>query len=133
MVMHSGDVVAGNHGFASDYNNLRKDVKNGITNITSNSDGATVTFDLSQSKVHAVTLGGNRNLAVSNATVGQAFIVRLTQDGSGSRTVTWWSTIKWPGGSAPTLSTTINTTDVFGFLCTSSGNYDGYYIALGVA
>ena len=96
--------------------------------ITADSDGATITFNLATSNIHSVTLGGNRTLALSNAAVGQCFILRLVQDGTGTRTVTWFTTIKWAGGSAPTLTTTINKTDVFGFLCTSAGNYDGFVI-----
>lgn len=97
-------------------------------NITSNTDGATVTFNLATTNLHTVTLEGNRTLALSNASVGQVFIIRLVQDATGSRTVTWFSTIKWAGGSAPTLTTTASKTDVLGFLCTSSGNYDGFVI-----
>lgn len=97
--------------------------------LTSNTDGATITFDLSTS-LHTVTLGDNRTLALSNETVGQSFVIRLVQDGTGSRTVTWFSTIKWAGGSAPTLTTTADKTDVFGFICTSAGNYDGFVIGL---
>jgi len=96
--------------------------------IESNTDGATVTFDLDVSNTHTVTLGGNRTLALSNADVGQKFIIRLVQDGTGSRTVTWFSTIKWPGGVTPTLTTTANKTDVFGFICTSANNYDGFVV-----
>ena len=71
----------------------------------------------------------NRILALQNETVGQIFILRLIQDGTGSRTVTWFSTIKWAdGGSEPTLTTTGGKTDVFGFIVTSSGNYDGFVI-----
>lgn len=96
--------------------------------LTSDSDGATITFNMATSNLHTVTLGGNRTLALSNVAVGQCFILRLVQDGSGSRTVTWFSTIKWAGGSAPTLTTTANKTDVLGFICTSSGNYDGFVV-----
>jgi hypothetical protein len=95
--------------------------------LTSDTDAATITFDLSTS-LHTVTLGDNRTLALSNETVGQTFVIRLVQDGTGSRTVTWFSTIKWAGGSAPTLTTTASKTDVFGFICTSAGNYDGFVI-----
>jgi hypothetical protein len=95
--------------------------------LTTDTDGATITFDLSTS-LHTVTLGGNRTLALSNETVGQTFVIRLVQDATGSRTVTWFSTIKWAGGSAPTLTTTAAKTDVFGFICTSAGNYDGFVI-----
>ena len=96
--------------------------------LTSNTDAATITFDLSTS-LHTVTLGGNRTLALSNETVGQTFVLRLVQDGTGTRTVTWFTTIKWAaGGAAPTLTTTADKTDVFGFICTSAGNYDGFII-----
>jgi len=29
----------------------------------------------------------------------------MVQDGTGSRTVTWPGTVKWSGGTAPTLTT----------------------------
>lgn len=96
--------------------------------IVTATDGATVTFNLANGNRQKVTLGGNRTLAISNASVGQAFIIDLIQDGTGSRTVTWFSTIKWAGGSAPTLTTTASKIDTFGFLCTSSGNYQGYIV-----
>jgi len=96
--------------------------------LTSNSDGATVTFNMATSNKHTVTLGGNRTLAVSNVSVGQVFLIRLVQDGTGSRTVTWFSTIRWAGGSPPTLTTTASKADTFGFLCISSGNYAGFVI-----
>lgn len=128
MTMTSSDVVAGAHGYASDYNKLRTDVKTGIKNITEDSDAATITFDLSVTNVHTVTLGGNRTLNISNPTVGQVFMIRLVQDGGGNRTITnWWTTIKWPGGTAPTLSTAGGSIDSFVFVCVSSGNYDAYY------
>ena len=98
------------------------------TPIETNTDGTTVTFDLDVANTHSVTLGGNRTLALSNSDAGQKFIIRLTKDGTGSRTVTWFSTIKWAGGVAPTLTTTANKTDVFGFICTSAGNYDGFVV-----
>lgn len=108
---------------------LTKPTINGSVNgMTTDSDGATITFNMTSSNIHSVTLGGNRTLAVSNTTAGQAFIIRLIQDGTGSRTVTWFSTLKWVSGSAPTLTTTAAKIDVFGFLCTSAGNYDAYII-----
>lgn len=98
------------------------------TPIESNTDGATVTFDLDSSSTHTVTLGGNRTLALSNVDVGQKFIIRLVQDSTGNRTVTWFSTIKWPGGVIPTPTLTANAVDVYGFICTSAGNYDGFVL-----
>jgi hypothetical protein len=94
--------------------------------ITADTDGATVTFDMALSARHTVTLGGNRTLAVSNVKVGQVFLISLKQDGTGSRTVTWFSGISWAGGTTPILTTTINKTDVFTFICTGAGAYQGF-------
>ena len=101
-------------------------------NIVTSSDGATITFDLDTSNVFKVVLGGNRTLAVSNPDVGQTFIIRLTQDGTGGRTVTWFSTIKWAGGVEPILTTTGDKTDTFGFICTGTDEYDGYIVGQGL-
>ncbi len=106
--------------------------------ITTDTPGSTITFDLSVTDWHSVTLGagsgaGNSTLALSNPTTGQQFTIRLVQDGTGSRTVTWFSGIKWPGGTVPTLSTAINKIDVFTFKCTGSGAYDGFTCGLALA
>jgi hypothetical protein len=103
-------------------------INGSIQAYTSDTDGTTVTFNLAASNVHTVTLGGNRTLALSNASTGQCFIIRLVQDATGSRTVTWFSTIKWQDGTTPTLTTTASKTDVFGFICTGSGTYDGFIV-----
>lgn len=96
--------------------------------MITDTDGATVTFDLTTRGIHSVTLGGDRTLAISGETAGQVFILRLIQDATGSRTVTWFSTINWAGGSAPTLTTTANAWDVFGFIATAADTYDGFII-----
>jgi hypothetical protein len=95
---------------------------------TADTDGTTITFDLSASDLHSVTLGGNRTLALSNAATGKIFYLRLQQDGTGSRTVTWFTTIKWAGGAAPTLTTSINKADAFVFVCTGTNTYDGFIV-----
>ena len=91
------------------------------------SDGATITFDVEQ-RSSQVTLGGNRILALSNYQVGDEFVIKLIQDGSGSRTVTWWSTIDWDNGIAPALTVTASKADVFGFRVKSDGRFEGYII-----
>lgn len=98
------------------------------SSIDTNTDGATITFDLNESNLHEVTLGGNRTLAISNETTGQRFILKLKQDGTGSRTVTWFSTIKWPGGLEPTLTETGGKYDYFSFVVTGTDTYDGFVI-----
>lgn len=102
------------------------------TPLKSNTDGGTITFNLDEANTHTVTLGDNRTLALSNSDAGQKFIIKLVQDGTGSRTVTWFSTIKWAGGVTPTLTTTANKADVFGFICTGTNTYDGFVVGYNV-
>ncbi len=64
-------------------------------------------------------------LALSNVSVGQQFTIALSQDSTGSCLVTWFSGIKWAGGSAPTLTTTASKGDLFTFLCVGAGSYWG--------
>jgi len=76
-------------------------------NITSLSDGATITIDMATACHHSVQLGGNRTFAApSNAVVGQSGSIFIQQDGSGSRTAAFNSVFKFVGGTAPTLTTT---------------------------
>lgn len=96
--------------------------------VVTDTDGATITFDKNAWDFHRVVLGGNRTLALSNMAAGDKIVLDLIQDGTGTRTVTWFTTIKWTGWTVPTLTTTINKIDTFGFICTSAGNYQGYII-----
>jgi hypothetical protein len=88
-------------------------------------DGATITFDMSTHHDWIAVLGGNRTLAVSNATVGGKYSVILDQ-GTGGFTVTWFSGIRWVNGTEPTLSIDANKRDVFTFWCTATGEYMGF-------
>lgn len=93
----------------------------------------TATLDLSLANEHRITMpAGNITIALSNDTNAQKFIVSITQDSGGSRTVTWFTTIKWAGGSAPTLTTTANKRDTFGFIRSGSGTYDGFVVGQNV-
>jgi hypothetical protein len=91
---------------------------------------ATATLDLTTGNIHAITMpaSGNITIAISNETAGQCFIIEITQGAAGSQTVTWFTTIKWAGGSASTLTTTAAKTEVFGFRVTSADNYLGFIV-----
>lgn len=82
--------------------------------------------------IHTVTLAGSRTLAVSNGAIGKVFVIRLVQDGTGSRTVTWFSTVNWAGGTAPTLTTTASKADTFLLIQTAASTYDGYVVGQNV-
>lgn len=137
MAYQPWSVIAGETPTASKWNILGSNDDNFNTRIGqleadkllyTNSDSSTITFDLSVSKIHTVTLGGNRTLAVSNVSPGMVFIITLKQDNNGGRTVTWWSGISWAGGYAPVLTTTAGKADTFGFICTDNNTYYGYVV-----
>lgn len=55
-------------------------------------DGATITIDQAEPfNKFRVTLGGNRILALINAIDGGSVVIQLGQDGTGGRTITWFS------------------------------------------
>jgi hypothetical protein len=87
---------------------------------------SSLVLDLSQSNWFQITLAGNPTLSIINSQVGQQFVLRLIQDGSGSRTVTWFGVLKWPSATPPTLTATAGGIDVFTFKCTAANAYDGF-------
>ena len=90
---------------------------------------ATQNLDLGAGNIHDITMpAGNIIITVSNEIDGQIFTVRILQDGVGSRTVTWFTAIKWAGGAAPTLTTTPDKADTFIFRVTGTDTYDGFTV-----
>lgn len=102
-----------------------------LTVVTTHSPnaGATEDLNLSLGNIHLVNMpGGNITLTCSNETIGQVFLVEILQDGTGSRTVTWFSTIKWADGATPALTKTASKKDSFIFRVTGTDTYDGYIV-----
>jgi hypothetical protein len=84
-------------------------------------DGATITPDFAGGNFYSVTLGGNRTLAnPSNIAAGQSGVIVITQDGTGGRTLAYGSYWKFPGGTAPTLTTTAAAVDVLAWYAEST-------------
>lgn len=89
--------------------------------VTALTDGSTITPDFAAANNFSVTLGGNRTLAnPTNLTAGQSGVIVITQDGTGSRTLAYGSYFKFPGGTAPTLTTTASAVDVLAYYVESS-------------
>lgn len=89
--------------------------------ITALTDGSTITPDFAAANNFSVTLGGNRTLAnPTNLTAGQSGVIVITQDGTGSRTLAYGSYFKFPGGTAPTLTTTAAAVDVLAYYVEST-------------
>jgi len=91
------------------------------TPFTANSSTA-ITLALINGTVQIITLTGNATITMPTATSGKSFIMFLKQDGTGSRTVTW-STVKWAGGTAPTITSTASRQDILSFFADSSNWY----------
>lgn len=86
-------------------------------------DGATITPDFALANNFSVTLGGNRTLAnPTNLTAGQSGVIKITQDGTGSRTLAYGSNWDFAGGTAPTLTTTASAVDILAYYVDSSSN-----------
>lgn len=92
-------------------------------------DGATVTYNITNGYNAKVTLGGNRTLSITNAAAGDYGTLIVIQDGSGSKTLTLpaGSKVISGGAGAITLTTTANAIDVLSWF------YDGtnYYWTYG--
>lgn len=84
-------------------------------------DGTTISWDMSTGYNAIVTIAGNRTLnAPTNFTVGQTYTIRIKQDATGSRTMTWPASFDWGTTGAPTLTTTASKVDMITLFCTSS-------------
>jgi hypothetical protein len=90
---------------------------NGYTEetVTANTSSAYI-IDLANGTVQILTLTDNCTFTFPTATAGRSFLVMLRQDGTGSRTVTWPASVKWPGGTAPTITATASKQDIFSFV-----------------
>ncbi len=101
-----------------------------VTSYTPDAAG-TATLTVNLGNFHYITMpAGNITIAVSGESVGQCFLVKITQDAIGSRTITaWQDTVTWAGGSAPTLTTTGAKSDIFGFIVTAADSYIGVVVA----
>ena len=73
-----------------------------------------MTVNCALSNVFTTTFTANVTTAptLSNPADGQTINWFITQDATGSRTMTWPTSFKWPGGTAGTLSTSANAVDL---------------------
>ena len=91
------------------------------TTFTANSSTA-ITLDLANGTVQIITLTGNATITMPTATAGKSFIIMLKQDATGSRSVTW-TTVKYPSGTAPTITATASKLDIFSFFADGTNWY----------
>lgn len=98
-------------------------------------DGATINWNGdSNGQIVGVTLGGNRTLAApTNINQYACYVLRVAQDGTGSRTLTWNAAYKFAGGTDPTLSTAASSVDIYTFIGGAANTLECVGQAKGVA
>lgn len=83
------------------------------TDMVTLTDGASIATNCNLGNSFSVTLGGNRILAnPTNPHAGASYVWRVVQDATGSRTLAFGSNFAFPGGVAPTLTTTGGAVDI---------------------
>jgi hypothetical protein len=76
-------------------------------------DAATIAVDFSTFINGVVTLGGNRAMGnPTNEKPGQTGVIRIVQDGTGSRTLSYGTDWEFASGTAPVLSTAAAANDL---------------------
>ena len=93
-----------------------------MTGITDATNTGNVTLDYDAGQNFVLTFTGNVTLVnPSTESVGQTGIIVIIQDGTGSRTLSVGTDYEFPAGTAPTISTGANTTDIIPY-CVIAAN-----------
>jgi hypothetical protein len=109
-----------------------------ITHSALTQSAATVDLDLTTANSFSFTLTQNATITLSNPPATGNFgqiTVEITQDGGGGAyEVAWPTSVTWPGGTAPTISTGNDTVDVITLFTrdggtTWRGNFSQLYSA----
>lgn len=80
-----------------------------------------ITIALTNGTVQIITLTGSPTITMPTAVSGKSFIMYMLT-GSGGYTVTW-STVKWSGGTAPTVTSTASRMDIYSFFSDGTNWY----------
>ncbi len=83
--------------------------------------GASITINLADGTVENLTLTANTTITMPTAVAGKSFIIYL-KTGTGGFSVTW-STVKWPSGIAPAVTTTASRMDIYSFFSDGTNWY----------
>lgn len=94
-----------------------------VTHTTLGTTGA-VSIDTSTSTSFILSLTGNVTLSVTNDADGHRFTLYVRGQASGF-TITWFGSIKWSGGAAPTIPTVSGRVMPIGFVRLATGEWLG--------
>jgi len=97
-------------------------------------DASSISLDWAAGINRETTLGGNRTLAnPTNVQPGTWRSILFTQDGTGSRTLSFGANYVFPGGTAPTLSTGAADTDRLLLFARDSSTIEVYTAGLNLS
>ena len=114
-----GQLASGNAVFTHNSSTYAKAQLGRVESVTVGA--ANVAINLANCNIFNLTLGTNSNLnRPSNIAVGQAGTIFVTQDGTGSRTLSYSSVWDFIGGTAPTLTTTASAVDRIDYIVYST-------------
>ena len=86
---------------------------------------ATPAWDITNSPKQKMTLTSNiTSMTLTGTVPAQVFMIKLTQDTTGSRTATWFSGIDWLTDSD--INSDASSTTTYIFIRTGTGSYDGF-------
>jgi hypothetical protein len=110
-------------------NNNIQEVKTASFNgeIDDGNSSTADTIDFGAGNNHKSTMTGACTYTFTAPAGPASLVLKLVQDATGSRVATWPATVKWSGGTAPTLTTTANAIDIVTFYFDGT-NYYGAWI-----
>ena len=121
-VANGGTGVTASTGTGSVVLNTNPTITNYVESVVAIGNSSTAqTLSLTNGTVQTVTMTGNCTFTMPTATAGKSFVL-IANTGAGSFTGTFTS-VKWPGGTAPTLTTTASRWDIFSFFADGTNWY----------
>lgn len=85
----------------------------GFTPVTDTSTAGAVTFDFTTGNICKITLTeAITSITLSGAAAGDTLKIEITQAAGGYAVSGWPATVKWPGGTAPTITATNGSVDI---------------------
>jgi len=103
---------------------INPELKDYVLTLTTASSGTSYSVNMQNGNMFKITRTGNCTYSFTNPPAsgkGGKFTLILVQDATGGRTTTWPVSVKWPAGTAPTLTTTANAVDMLTFITTDGG------------
>lgn len=84
------------------------------TEVDDGNSSTADTIDWTVGNQHKSTLTGNCTYTFTAPSGPTSLVLKLVQDGTGSRTATWPASVKWPAATACVLSTAASSVDIVG-------------------